>query len=66
MKRVLHLFEYCKVGKVAIDEAMRIRENCENALAKILPMKLKEPSCFFTTGFLNGFFYTVKTNTSKK
>ena len=37
-----------------------MKENCENVLTKLYPMKLKEPSCFFTTGFLNGFFSAVK------
>jgi predicted hydrocarbon binding protein/KaiC/GvpD/RAD55 family RecA-like ATPase len=60
VKRVLHLLEHCKVGKVTANETIRIRENCESLLAKLLPMKLKEPSCYFTTGFLNGFFYAVK------
>jgi predicted hydrocarbon binding protein/KaiC/GvpD/RAD55 family RecA-like ATPase len=57
---VLHLLEHCKVGKVTIGETIQMKENCESALAKILPETLKEPSCFFTTGFLNGFFSAVK------
>jgi len=32
-----------------------MKENCENVLTKLLRTKLKELSCFFTTGFLNGF-----------
>jgi len=60
VNHVLHLLEHCKVGKVSIDETIRMKENCESALSKVLPEKRKEPSCFFTTGFLNGFFSTVK------
>ena len=59
VKRLLHLLEHCKVGKVTIDETIRIKENCENALTKVMQI-LKEPSCYFTTGFLNGFFSAVK------
>jgi predicted hydrocarbon binding protein/KaiC/GvpD/RAD55 family RecA-like ATPase len=60
VKRILKLLEHCKVGKVAIDGTIRMKENCENALSKIQPMTLKAPSCYFTTGFLNGFFSSVK------
>jgi predicted hydrocarbon binding protein/KaiC/GvpD/RAD55 family RecA-like ATPase len=59
VRRVLHLLDHCKVGKVTVGETIRIKENCENALTKVMQM-LKEPSCFFTTGFLNGFFSAVK------
>jgi predicted hydrocarbon binding protein/KaiC/GvpD/RAD55 family RecA-like ATPase len=59
VNRLLHLLEHCKVGKVTLDETIRMRENCENALTKVMQI-LKEPSCFFTTGFLNGFFSAVK------
>jgi len=59
MKRTVHFLEHCKVGKVTIDETIRIRENCEN-LAVVLFAAMEEPSCFFTTGFLNGLFSSVK------
>jgi len=60
MKRVLHLLEHCKVGKVSMDETIRMRENCESSQTKLFTTKVKEPSCFFTTGFFNGFFSAVK------
>jgi predicted hydrocarbon binding protein len=60
VKLVLSLLEHCKVGKVALDETIRIRENCESSQIKLFARKSKEPSCFFTTGFLNGFFSAVK------
>jgi len=60
VNRLLHLLEHCKVGKITIDETIRIKENCESAPSKVLPERPKEPSCFFTTGFLNGFFSAVK------
>jgi len=60
VKRILSLLEHCKVGKVAVDETIRIRENCESIYTKLFAKKIKEPSCFFTTGFLNGFFLAVK------
>jgi predicted hydrocarbon binding protein len=60
VKRVLHLLEYCKVGKVSMGETIKMRENCESSPTKVFSTKVKEPSCFFTTGFLNGFFSAVK------
>ncbi len=59
VQQVLSLLEHCKVGKVAIAETIRMRENCESAQTKLFSTKVKEPSCFFTTGFLNGFFTAV-------
>jgi predicted hydrocarbon binding protein len=50
---------YCKVGKVKMDETIRMKENCES-LASWLFTTTAAPSCFFTTGFLNGFFSAVK------
>jgi predicted hydrocarbon binding protein/KaiC/GvpD/RAD55 family RecA-like ATPase len=60
VKRILSLLEHCNVGKVAVDETIRIRENCESIYTKLFANKIKEPSCFFTTGFFNGFFSAVK------
>ena len=60
VKRVLDFLNHCKVGKVTANETIRIVENCENAQAKLFTTKIKGPSCFFTTGFLNGFFAAVK------
>jgi predicted hydrocarbon binding protein/KaiC/GvpD/RAD55 family RecA-like ATPase len=60
IKLFLQLLEHCKVGKVTLGETMRIEGNCENALTKLLPLEIKEPSCYFTTGFSNGFFSAVK------
>jgi predicted hydrocarbon binding protein len=60
VKRVLNFLNQCKVGKVTLDETIRIVENCENSQLKIFTTKIKGPSCYFTTGFLNGFFSTVK------
>jgi len=55
VKNILHLLEHCKVGKVSMGETLRMVENCES-----LMIKAEEPSCHFTTGFLNGFFSAVK------
>ena len=60
VKRVLHFLEYCKVGIITADETITIRENCESSYTKTFTTKRKEPSCFFTTGFLNGLFSAVK------
>jgi predicted hydrocarbon binding protein/KaiC/GvpD/RAD55 family RecA-like ATPase len=59
LKRVLDLLEYCKVGKVMLGETVRMKENCECFRTTILA-HAKEPSCFFTTGFLNGLFAALK------
>jgi len=55
VKRILNFLEYCKVGKVTMGETLRMVQNCESFMAKA-----EEPSCHFTTGFLNGFFSAVK------
>ena len=60
VKRILNFINQCKVGKVAVEETIRIVENCENSMTKQFITKIKVPSCYFTTGFLNGFFSAVK------
>ena len=60
VKRILNLLEHCKVGKVTADETIRISDSCEGLFVKFLTMRFKEPTCYFTTGFLNGFFHAVK------
>jgi predicted hydrocarbon binding protein len=55
MKRILSLLRYCKVGKVSLGETLRMVQNCESFM-----VQAEEPSCHFTTGFLNGFFSAVK------
>jgi predicted hydrocarbon binding protein/KaiC/GvpD/RAD55 family RecA-like ATPase len=53
--RVIGFMNHCNVGRVALGETIRMRENCES-----FGMETGEPSCFFTTGFLNGLFSAVK------
>jgi predicted hydrocarbon binding protein/KaiC/GvpD/RAD55 family RecA-like ATPase len=60
VKRVLNFLEYCKVGKITLGETIRIKESCESVFYKFMTKKQKEPTCYFATGFLNGFFSTVK------
>ena len=60
IKHVLRLFKHCKVGKITFGETIRIQENCESAWTKFMTKKQEEPICLFTTGFLNGFFSTLK------
>ena len=55
VRRIITLLNHCKVGKITLAETIKMKENCER-----FGMKTGEPSCYFTTGFLNGFFYTVK------
>jgi len=59
IKRVIDFMNYCKVGKVTMGETVRIKENCESIRTKMFT-HIKEPSCYFTTGFLNGLFSAVK------
>jgi predicted hydrocarbon binding protein len=60
VKRVIDFLNQCKVGKVTVNETIKIVENCENSQTKLFKTKIKGPSCYFTTGFLNGFFSAVK------
>jgi predicted hydrocarbon binding protein len=43
-----------------MDENIKIKENIESSYAWTMKTKPAEPSCYFTTGFLNGFFLAVK------
>jgi len=60
VNHVLHFLEYCKVGRVTMDETMRMKESCEGVWTKFRAKRWEEPCCYFTTGFLNGFFSTVR------
>jgi predicted hydrocarbon binding protein/KaiC/GvpD/RAD55 family RecA-like ATPase len=55
IKRVIDFMDYCKVGKVTLGETIKISQNCE-----AFGLETGEPTCFFTTGFLNGLFSAVK------
>jgi predicted hydrocarbon binding protein/KaiC/GvpD/RAD55 family RecA-like ATPase len=55
VNHLVRLINHCKVGKITFDETIRIGENCER-----IGFKTDEPSCYFTTSFLNGFFYAVR------
>jgi len=59
IKRVIDFMNHCKVGKVTLGETIRIWDNCEAMRTKFFT-DMEEPSCFFTTGFLNGLFSAVK------
>ena len=54
-KYKIDFMNHCKVGNVTLNDTIKIHENSER-----FGMKTKEPSCYFTTGFLNGFFYAVQ------
>jgi len=60
VKRVLHFLEHCKVGRVTMDKTIRMKESSESVWTKLITKKREEPCCYFTTGFLNGFFSAVK------
>ena len=55
IRRVIDFMNHCRVGKVTLGETIRIQENCET-----FGLETGEPSCFFTTGFLNGLYSVVK------
>jgi predicted hydrocarbon binding protein len=55
VKRVIDFMNHCKIGKVSFGDTIRIWQNCET-----FGLATGKPSCFFTTGFLNGFFSTVR------
>jgi predicted hydrocarbon binding protein/KaiC/GvpD/RAD55 family RecA-like ATPase len=59
IKRIIDFMNHCKVGKVTMGETIRIRENCESIRTKLFT-HIEEPSCYFTTGFLNGLFSAIK------
>ncbi len=59
LKRVIHFLEHCSVGKVTAGETIRITENSESS-STVLFTTTEEPSCYFTTGFLNGLFSAVR------
>jgi predicted hydrocarbon binding protein/archaellum biogenesis ATPase FlaH len=60
MKCIIRFLEHCKVGKVFAGETIRIEENCESIRESLFVSKRDEPTCYFTTGFLNGFFSAVR------
>jgi len=61
VERVIDLMEHCKVGEIKLDGTIKIKENCER-----FGIKTEHPSCYFTTGFLNGFFSAVKNSHVKE
>jgi predicted hydrocarbon binding protein/KaiC/GvpD/RAD55 family RecA-like ATPase len=60
VKSIFNFLEYCNVGKLTLGETIRIQENCESSWIRLYTTGIKEPSCYFTTGFLNGLFSSVK------
>jgi predicted hydrocarbon binding protein len=60
IKRIFDFLEYCNVGKLTLGKTIRIQENCESSWIRLYTTGIKEPSCYFTTGFLNGLFSSVK------
>jgi predicted hydrocarbon binding protein/KaiC/GvpD/RAD55 family RecA-like ATPase len=54
-KRLIDLFQLTKAGELSVGETVRIEENCES-----FGLNVGQSLCFFTTGFLNGFFSVTK------
>jgi len=44
VKRVLHLLEHCKVGKVSMGETIRMVQNCESFMIKASSTASSPPS----------------------
>lgn len=55
VKKIIDLINYCKVGKISLGKTLKMVESCES-----FTIRAEVPYCFFTTGFLNGFFAVVK------
>jgi predicted hydrocarbon binding protein/KaiC/GvpD/RAD55 family RecA-like ATPase len=60
VRRILAFLDHCQVGRIQADETIRIWDSRESVWAELLTAKWEEPGCFFTTGFLNGFFSAVR------
>jgi predicted hydrocarbon binding protein/KaiC/GvpD/RAD55 family RecA-like ATPase len=61
VSRITGFLERCKAGYITVDEKIRMKESRESNWVKFFTRGfLKEPSCYFTTGFLNGFFSAIK------
>jgi predicted hydrocarbon binding protein/KaiC/GvpD/RAD55 family RecA-like ATPase len=60
LRRIVAFLDHCHVGRIQADETIRIWDNRESVWTELLTAKWEEPGCFFTTGFLNGFFSAVK------
>ena len=59
-EHLLGFLRHCKVGNVTRGRTIRIDENRENLWTRFYSTKWQDPCCFFTTGFLNGFYSAVK------
>jgi predicted hydrocarbon binding protein/KaiC/GvpD/RAD55 family RecA-like ATPase len=62
LQRVIDFMNHCKVGKVSLNprgDRLSIKENVESIRTHLF-MAYDEPSCDFTTGFLNGVFSSLK------
>jgi len=60
IKRVFDFMNYCKVGKITgTDKTIKLKENCESFRTELFT-RIKEPCCYFTTGFLSGIFSAIK------
>jgi len=66
IKHILSFLQYCNVGTVTIADSIKIKDNRESLYANVLQKKSDEPLCFFTTGFLNGFFSAVRNQSIKE
>jgi predicted hydrocarbon binding protein len=60
VKRILNFLEYCKVGKVTLGETIKMKESCESVFYKFMTKKQEAPTCYFTTGFINGLFSIIR------
>jgi predicted hydrocarbon binding protein len=66
VSRLLHFLEYCRIGRVTAGQTIIMKESCESFWTSFITRKKEEPTCLFTTGFLNGFFSKVKDQHAKE
>jgi predicted hydrocarbon binding protein len=55
LEACLHLIDHCKAGVPKQGHTVRIYENVESLRTRYMT-QIREPSCYFTTGFLSGIY----------
>jgi predicted hydrocarbon binding protein len=54
-KYLASVFAKLKIGKFFVTDTLKVYENCES-----YGIRANQPTCFFTTGFLNAFFTGIE------
>ena len=66
VKRVLNFLEYCKVGRVAADETIRIKENCESVVYRFMTKTRRSLPATSLQGSSTDSLQPSKTSTLRK